>query len=415
MGARDRRGDPGRHPVDAPHVLGPPEAARRPPRGSAARPWSSTATTTASRRWPTDGDLVRGPRLPARHRDRRRPLRPGPAPGLVQPAAAPLRRGGGGLMRAREPDLVGDVDSDGVSIHYEVFGSGPDDRLPDADLPDRRQPDVEGAGALPGPALPGGHRRPARSRPLRPAAGPGGVRRRRLRRPTCSRFSTPPAPSRRSWSRCASATKWALMAAVRGPRTGPRTGLDRDRPRRPGARDLDRSRSSTTPRWVDDYPGWAEHHSEHMVPEPHSTKVYDDLVEWALETDAATLRARFASPKRLTEESEVVRAAEALTARCSPCTAREDDCQNPERGTRFAELVGGRLVVIEGAGHLPMARHPCSSTPRSRSSWTCTPQPSTVGDAVAVRPGAEAPSPVGLLADRARPRAAGPHDRPCPA
>ena len=29
-------------------------------------------------------------------------------------------------MRAREPDLAGDVDNDGVSIHYEVFGSGPD-------------------------------------------------------------------------------------------------------------------------------------------------------------------------------------------------------------------------------------------------------------------------------------------------
>ena len=28
-------------------------------------------------------------------------------------------------MRAREPDRVGDVDRDGVAIHYEVFGSGP--------------------------------------------------------------------------------------------------------------------------------------------------------------------------------------------------------------------------------------------------------------------------------------------------
>ncbi len=28
-------------------------------------------------------------------------------------------------MRAREPDLAGTVDNDGVRIHYEVFGSGP--------------------------------------------------------------------------------------------------------------------------------------------------------------------------------------------------------------------------------------------------------------------------------------------------
>ena len=28
-------------------------------------------------------------------------------------------------MRAREPDRVGDLDRDGVNVHYEVFGDGP--------------------------------------------------------------------------------------------------------------------------------------------------------------------------------------------------------------------------------------------------------------------------------------------------
>src|SRR5437870_430717 len=41
--------------------------------------------------------------------------------------------------------------------------------------------------------------------------------------------------------------------------------------------------------WLSDYPGWARAHSEFMVPEPHSTKVVEDLVGWALETDARTL------------------------------------------------------------------------------------------------------------------------------
>ncbi len=36
----------------------------------------------------------------------------------------------------------------------------------------------------------------------------------------------------------------------------------------------------------------------------------------------------------------------------------EDTCQPLERGRRFAELTGGRLVVLDGVGHLPHGRHP---------------------------------------------------------
>ena len=35
-----------------------------------------------------------------------------------------------------------------------------------------------------------------------------------------------------------------------------------------------------------------------------------------------------------------------------------DKCQPPERSRRVAELTGGDLVVLEGAGHLPNARDP---------------------------------------------------------
>jgi pimeloyl-ACP methyl ester carboxylesterase len=35
-----------------------------------------------------------------------------------------------------------------------------------------------------------------------------------------------------------------------------------------------------------------------------------------------------------------------------------DMCQPPERSRRVAELTGGDLVVIEGAGHLPHTRDP---------------------------------------------------------
>ena len=35
-----------------------------------------------------------------------------------------------------------------------------------------------------------------------------------------------------------------------------------------------------------------------------------------------------------------------------------DICQNVNRGTAFAEVTGGELIILEGAGHLPVAREP---------------------------------------------------------
>ena len=279
-----------------------------------------------------------------------------PAPGLVQPAAAPLRRGGGWLMRAREPDVAGDVDNEGVSIHYEVFGSGPvtvflmptfpivDSRMWKAQVPylARHFRVVT--------ADPRGHGRS--DRPQDPAAYGDDA----YASDVIAVLDATGTESAFLVSLCLG-TKWAVMVAAAAPDrvrglVSIATGLGALAPETSTVEEIDDAR------WVDDYPGWAEHHSEHMVPERYSTKVYDDLVEWALDTDAATLGARFASPKRLTEESEVVRVAAGLSCPVLVMHGTEDDCQNPERGTRFAELAGGRLVVIEGAGHLAMARHP---------------------------------------------------------
>ena len=64
-------------------------------------------------------------------------------------------------MRAREPDQVGDLDRDGVPVHYEVFGSGPAtvmmlgcfpvvDGQPAVEVTVRGTIDAVFAGALPG-------------------------------------------------------------------------------------------------------------------------------------------------------------------------------------------------------------------------------------------------------------------------
>jgi pimeloyl-ACP methyl ester carboxylesterase len=109
------------------------------------------------------------------------------------------------------------------------------------------------------------------------------------------------------------------------------------------------------------YREWVEFFFGHQLPEPHSTKQYEDTVGWALETDAEAMiaeregRAAPAGPE-----------AEALCRRVR-CPVRvlhgsDDRCQPVARGQRLAELTGGDLVVIDGAGHLPQSRDPVKVT-----------------------------------------------------
>ena len=41
--------------------------------------------------------------------------------------------------------------------------------------------------------------------------------------------------------------------------------------------------------WLRDYPGFVEFFMANIFTEPHSTKQFDDAVEWALDTDAPTM------------------------------------------------------------------------------------------------------------------------------
>jgi pimeloyl-ACP methyl ester carboxylesterase len=113
--------------------------------------------------------------------------------------------------------------------------------------------------------------------------------------------------------------------------------------------------------WKRDWPGFAEFFLGELLPEPHSTKALEDAVSWACETDAETmLLSEDAPPGSLFPVD--LEAAEAL-CRSVSCpvlvvTSELDACQPPDRGARVAELTGGRLVELKGAGHIPNARHP---------------------------------------------------------
>ena len=112
------------------------------------------------------------------------------------------------------------------------------------------------------------------------------------------------------------------------------------------------------PRWVGRYEEWVDYHSDLMFAEPHSSKLREDMVAWALQTDAETLTVRLHADLDLVDEDEAREALANLTCPVLVIHGTEDNCQPVERGRAVAEVTGGRLVEIEGAGHVPHGRHP---------------------------------------------------------
>ena len=108
--------------------------------------------------------------------------------------------------------------------------------------------------------------------------------------------------------------------------------------------------------WLDHYQDFLEFFFAQCFTEPHSTKPVEDGVGWGLET----------SPEVLIAESHAPWVDEAtLRGWCaaSPCPVlvvhgAEDQISPLRRGRALAEATGGALIVMEGAGHIPLARDP---------------------------------------------------------
>jgi pimeloyl-ACP methyl ester carboxylesterase/predicted glycosyltransferase len=110
--------------------------------------------------------------------------------------------------------------------------------------------------------------------------------------------------------------------------------------------------------WMRDWRGYAEFFFGEIVSEPHSTKQREDSVGWAMEIGPETMLLHDKGPIASSSREET----EALLrqVRCPVLVihGREDRCQSFARGERIAELTAGDLLVLEGAGHVPMGREP---------------------------------------------------------
>ena len=107
-----------------------------------------------------------------------------------------------------------------------------------------------------------------------------------------------------------------------------------------------------------DWRGAAEFFFGEIVPEPHSSKVVEDCVGWAMQADPEALIAEdFSDPGVVDRDGTL-----AVLARvgCPALIVNGDDdrCQPPARHDAIAEAIGAERLTLVGAGHLPMAREP---------------------------------------------------------
>ena len=111
--------------------------------------------------------------------------------------------------------------------------------------------------------------------------------------------------------------------------------------------------------WNRDWPGFARFFLEELLPEPHSTKQWEDGVGWALGTTPEAMLVENDAPPSERHDPETA-AAICRQVRCPVLvvTGTLDRCQPPERGRVVAELTGGEHVVVVGGGHLLHARDP---------------------------------------------------------
>ncbi|HEU4567513.1 MAG TPA: alpha/beta fold hydrolase, partial [Marmoricola sp.] len=110
--------------------------------------------------------------------------------------------------------------------------------------------------------------------------------------------------------------------------------------------------------WLHDWPRWPRFFFGEIVNEPHSTKIYEDLVAWACQSNGPAQVAAGWAPT--TAETPEATAALLAQVRCPVLMIHgtHDFCQPFARGAHVARMTGGELLALSGAGHLPTARDP---------------------------------------------------------
>jgi pimeloyl-ACP methyl ester carboxylesterase/predicted glycosyltransferase len=110
--------------------------------------------------------------------------------------------------------------------------------------------------------------------------------------------------------------------------------------------------------WLASYPDFADHFIHHICTEPHSTKQIEDGLEWANSTTGQVL-VKTVEARTITPSFDV---SEAMyrKIRCPLLLIHgdNDQIQPYARAQLVAELTGAELFTVPGGGHNPLGRFP---------------------------------------------------------
>lgn len=110
--------------------------------------------------------------------------------------------------------------------------------------------------------------------------------------------------------------------------------------------------------WREDFPGWLEFFFGHVCSEPHSSKMFDDLCSWAMETTPEILIASIVNRSTLTPRP-LERATSRVECPVLLIHGTDDRVASVETSREIAALRPDvELVEIAGGGHTPQARDP---------------------------------------------------------
>ena len=110
---------------------------------------------------------------------------------------------------------------------------------------------------------------------------------------------------------------------------------------------------------TNDHRRWIEFFFGSQLVEPHSTKVFEDAVSWAVESTGEILAdSEEAQELDPPTKDALVGALADLDLAVLVIHGDRDVCQHVEKGRDLAALTGGQLLEMFGSGHLTLARDP---------------------------------------------------------
>ncbi len=114
--------------------------------------------------------------------------------------------------------------------------------------------------------------------------------------------------------------------------------------------------------WLAHYRDFLEFFFAEAAYEPHSTKQREDSVSYALETTPQTLIATVDAPEFIAtltaDDPQVAEIYRKIECPVLVIHGEHDKLVSPTRGIAVAGVTGGRLVLVEGGGHLLWVRQP---------------------------------------------------------